>query len=234
MRAIAYIRVSTEDQKLGPEAQRASIVEWAKRTGSTVLGWYEDRGISGDKEVSRRPGLYSALQALTDKRADVLVVSRRDRLARDLMVALEIEEFCRKKKARVVSTAGEGTETTGPAAKLQRSVIDAVASYEKDVIRQRVKDALAAKKARGHRYSGSIPFGQRLGADGVQLETDDHEQTIIARVLELHGRGVSTRRIPKLLDSEGYRNRRGESVSRSTVQRILKRAETDKEATNAA
>ena len=46
-RAVAYLRVSTEDQALGPEAQRAAIEAWAARQGVQVLSWHLDQGVGG-------------------------------------------------------------------------------------------------------------------------------------------------------------------------------------------
>ena len=43
--AVAYVRVSKDDQKLGPEAQRASIEAWAAREGVRVASWHVDQGV---------------------------------------------------------------------------------------------------------------------------------------------------------------------------------------------
>ena len=45
--AVAYLRVSTDEQKLGPEAQRAAIQSWANREGVSVVAWHTDAGVSG-------------------------------------------------------------------------------------------------------------------------------------------------------------------------------------------
>ena len=58
--AVAYLRVSTEDQNLGPEAQRAAIERWAAGREVTVAVWFEDR-LSGATAVEDRPGLVAAL-----------------------------------------------------------------------------------------------------------------------------------------------------------------------------
>ena len=51
---MAYIRVSTEDQALGPEAQRAAIENWAARQGVQVLSWHIDQGVGGAPEGPQR------------------------------------------------------------------------------------------------------------------------------------------------------------------------------------
>jgi hypothetical protein len=78
--AVAYLRVSTEDQQLGPEAQRAAIEAWAAREGVQVVAWHLDQGVSGGADVEDRPGLVAALRV---ERAGILLVAKRDRLARE-------------------------------------------------------------------------------------------------------------------------------------------------------
>ena len=63
-RAIGYLRVSTEEQALGPEAQRASILAYAKARGLEVGSWHADLGVSGTTPIPDRPGLLAALDAL--------------------------------------------------------------------------------------------------------------------------------------------------------------------------
>jgi len=101
--AVAYLRVSTEDQRLGPEAQRAAIEQWAKRENVTVVAWHTDQGVGGGSELEDRPGLLNALGDLRENRAGLLLVARRDRLARDVHVAIVIERAVGREGARVVS-----------------------------------------------------------------------------------------------------------------------------------
>src|SRR5260370_30004876 len=58
--AVAYVRVSTEEQNLGPEAQRAAIGAWAERHGVRIAATFEDR-LSGGTAPEDRPGLVAAL-----------------------------------------------------------------------------------------------------------------------------------------------------------------------------
>ena len=114
MAAIGYIRVSTDDQAnsgLGLEAQMAAIL--AEYPDAVI---YADEGVSS--VAANRDGLQTALQSLSD--GDVLVVAKRDRLARDPMLMGWIEKECKKCGARVVSMAGEGTDDDNPTSILMR------------------------------------------------------------------------------------------------------------------
>ena len=76
--AVAYLRVSTEEQHLGPDAQRAAISVWAQREGVAIVAWHTDAGMSGSADVADRPGLALALGALRAHGAGRLVVAKRD------------------------------------------------------------------------------------------------------------------------------------------------------------
>jgi DNA invertase Pin-like site-specific DNA recombinase len=92
--AVAYIRVSKDEQKLGPEAQRASIEQWAARDGVSVVSWHVEH-VTSVAPIDARAGLVEALSALKAHSAGVLVVAKRDRIARDPGLAASIEHAAR-------------------------------------------------------------------------------------------------------------------------------------------
>jgi DNA invertase Pin-like site-specific DNA recombinase len=157
-RAIAYLRVSTDQQAdsgLGLDAQRRAIEQAAQRHGLAMTAVYQDAGISG-KDIESRPGLLEAVNAL--KRGDVLLIAKRDRLGRDVVAVALIERLITRKGAKVLSAAGEGTDSDDPTALLMRRIVDAFGEYERLLIGARTKSALRAKRARGLR-AGNVPFG---------------------------------------------------------------------------
>lgn len=52
--AVAYLRMSTDDQSLSPEQQRREVQEYADRNGYEIVRWYVDEGISASKGDERR------------------------------------------------------------------------------------------------------------------------------------------------------------------------------------
>jgi DNA invertase Pin-like site-specific DNA recombinase len=219
-RVVAYLRVSTDDQTLGPEAQRAAVERWCATHGATLVATFEDH-VSGGAAIEKRPGLVAALDALVEHGAGVLLVAKRDRLARDPIIAAMTERLVERAGARVLSAAGEGTEGDDPAAVLMRRMIDAFAEYERALIRARTRAALGVKRGRGERV-GQVPFGFRLGADGVHLEAHDEEQRAVVRVRTLRAEGLSLDGVAARLNAEGV-PARGERWYGMTVGRILAR-----------
>jgi DNA invertase Pin-like site-specific DNA recombinase len=219
--AVAYLRVSTDDQALGPKAQQAAISRWAKANGVTVVATCADIGISGGAELDKRPGLVEALRALEQHGAGVLVVAKRDRLARDVMVASAVGRLVEGSGARIASADGAGN-ATGPEGMLMGGLVDLFAQYERALIRSRTSAALAVKRARGERV-GEIPIGFRVREDGQQLVADAAEQAALARVLELRASGFSLRAIAETMNAEGI-PARGERWHPTTVARLLERS----------
>ena len=194
--AVAYIRVSKDDQKLGPEAQRASIEAWAAREGVQVAAWHVDQGVCSVTPIDQRPALVAALASLREHGAGVLVVAKRDRIARDVVLTAGVERAAGQSGAVVASAAGEGNGDT-PADGFMRTVIDGAAQYERALIRARTTAALAVIRARGQKTGGGVPYGFELAADGRTLVAVEGEQATIARARALAaGTDPSARSLP--------------------------------------
>lgn len=219
--AVAYIRVSTEEQNLGPEAQRAQIEAWAARQGVRIVSWHEDR-ISGGKPVEDRPGLLDALDSLRETRAGLLVAAKRDRIARDVVIAATVEAIAKQHGARVATADGVSYEDT-PEGSLMRGLLDLFAQYERALIRARTKAALQAKLRAGQRL-GRVPFGFR--AQAGSLVRHDGEQALLARFRAMRADGLTPERMADIANSEGIptgRSRKGQAGRwhGKSIRRIL-------------
>jgi DNA invertase Pin-like site-specific DNA recombinase len=147
---IGYVRVSTAEQAdsgLGLSAQRATIAAEADRRGWALAEVYEDAGTSA-KSLSGRPALAQALDALTNGEASTLVVSKLDRLARSVAdFAGLVRRAEREGWALVVVDLAVDMST--PTGGLLANVTASVAEWERKVIAQRTREALAVRKSQG-------------------------------------------------------------------------------------
>ena len=221
MKIVGYLRVSTDQQVesgLGLEAQKASIAEYAKKINITDYAIFSDEGLSGTLALDKRPGMLESIASLT--KGAILVVAKRDRLGRDPMVLAMIESAVKRKGARIVSVAGEGTESDDPSSILMRRLVDAFSEYERLIIGSRTKSALKAKRDKGQRV-GHIPFGKKLATDGIHLEPSKTEKTTLSIMHELRSCKTSIRGIAQTMNSQGKLNR-GASWNHASVHRILK------------
>ena len=182
-----------------------------------LLAVYEDVGVSGSTPLEKRPGLLSALNALVRDR--VLLVVRRDRLARDTLTAAMAERIAQNAGASIVTVGGEGNGD-GPEAQLMRTILDAFAQYEKTLIVLRTKAGLARKREKGERL-GMVPYGKQLAADRVHLLDHPTEQAVVATVRALRASGLSYRAIAAELNRRGLTNRAGGRFRHTQVVRIL-------------
>lgn len=217
--AVAYLRVSTEEQHLGPEAQRMAIDRWAEGAKVSVASWHTDAGVSGATELGDRPGLLAAFAELAARRAGVLVVAKRDRLARDVVVAATIERAAAHQGARVTSADGVGNGDS-PADQFMRTILDGAAAYERALIRARTRAALKARRARGER-AGEVPWGYGATPDGRLFE-HEAERAVVERVVALRAGGASLRAIVRALAGEGAVSRARRPLQLTQVARIVR------------
>jgi DNA invertase Pin-like site-specific DNA recombinase len=223
MRAIAYVRVSTDKQAehgLGLSVQRHAIREWAQVNSCQIVEWYSDKGISGSNGLDTRPGLSAAIGDLEDGCADALVVYRLDRLARKLYNQLTWIERLESGGRQVISVT-EPDVGQDEMRVLVRQIMGAIAEYDRATICRRMRDGRKLKADRGGYAYGAPGFGYR--AEDKALVADEAEQRAVARIAELHAAGASLRRIVATLTTEGIPPKRGAQWYPATVGRIVSR-----------
>lgn len=200
--AVALLRVSTDEQTLGMEAQRIAITAWADRQGVAVAHWCEDVGVSGGAELEKRPGLLEALRVVREVGARFLIAHKADRITRDVYVSELVKRELRAVGATVALV--EGICGDDPFSEMAATVMDAAARLERRMIAARTRAALAVKKANGEKTGGDVPFGFQLRQDGIHLEIHPVEHPVLIRILDLRRKGLGGRRIAAALTAEGF------------------------------
>lgn len=219
-KAVAYIRVSTDDQHLGPVAQRQAIETWAAREGVEIVHWCEDIGVSGATPLDERPGFVCALSSLEALGAGLLVAHKRDRLARDVVIAAGLQDAVSRQGAQIVTTAEPFFDPSDPVGQLMVGLLDLFAQFERAQIRSRTKLGLQAKKAQG-KVAGKAPYGYFADEDG-NLHPHHEEQATIQRIRQLKTAGFNQREIVETLATEGRTSRAGTPLRQTQVSRILR------------
>ncbi len=216
--AVGYIRVSTGLQVAtgtSLAAQEVQIRDWA-RTKSLEVEVYSDEGQSGAS--SHRPELQAALDAAC-ARGCPLVVYSLSRLARSTKDALSISERLDAAGADLLSLS-ESIDRTSAAGKMVFRMLAVLAEFERDLISERTRAALAHKKANGERVSKDPAYSWKL--DGSRLVIDVDEQRAIALIRRLSASGETPRAICRHLSTYGHYPR-GARWHPETVRRILAR-----------
>lgn len=212
----------------GMQIQRRAITAWAKVQGHRIIAWCEDEGVSGTTEALSRPGLLCAMGRLQDD-AQGVVVWRLDRLARDVIVQEAFLRDLHRQGRQLFSTVDSeqavlGDDAADPGRKMVRTMLGAVATYEKEMAVLRMTAGRVAKANKGGWASfGRVPYGYR--SDNARLVPVPEEQAVIARMRELRSEGLSLRAIAEALEAEGHQPKRGAAWHPTSLARILEREE---------
>ena len=222
MKAIAYLRVSTDSQAdsgLSLEAQRAKIEAYASLYGYELVEVLEE---AASGKSLQRAALQAGLAALTAgrPRADALIVAKLDRLTRSVRDLGALLDSAFRRCALVSVT--EQVDTSTASGRMVLHILTSVAQWEHEAISERTAAALAAKRARGERFSGEPPIGYRYEGDRVVVNAA--EMHMVAALRRYRSWGLSLRWIANRLYEDGYRNRRGGRIHFTQVARILARA----------
>jgi DNA invertase Pin-like site-specific DNA recombinase len=199
-----YVRCSTDEQRatgLGLRAQEAAIRAECQRRGLPLLGIHRDEGLSA--ATLDRPGLTAAVDALDRGEGSVLLVSKLDRLSRSVRDCFDLMDRSRRMGWAIVAL-DLGVDTATPSGEMFAGVASVVSQFERRVISQRTKDALAVKRAQG----------VRLGRPRVV--NDDAR----ARIVELRATGASWRVVAEVMADEGWPTAHGGRWLANTCRRI--------------
>ena len=160
MDVVAYFRVSTDKQveKWGIPAQQAAVEAFCEAAGHRVVSSHTDEGVSGKTGLEKRPGLLQAIAAARISGSKAIVVSKMDRVSRDVLLQLTLEKSLGELGIKILSSAGEGTEDDSPHSTLVRNLMAVVAQHEAAMVSVRTKAAMRAAKAKGV-HVGRPPMG---------------------------------------------------------------------------
>src|ERR1700730_12401714 len=208
MRAIGYVRVSTDrqaEQGVSLEAQSEKIRAMALVHDAELLDIIVDSGESA--KSLQRPGMERLLGLVEARKVQAVIVAKLDRLTRSVRDLCELLERFERRGVALISVA-ESLDTSSAAGRLVINIMTAVSQWEREAIGERTRDALRHKRGQKERV-GNTAFGYRLAADGVHVEPDEAEQAAIAAIRKLRASGRSLRQIAAALNLDGRRTRRG-------------------------
>lgn len=222
--AVAYIRVSTEEQAqegLSLEAQRAQLQAYCTLRGMELVEIFCDAGVSAGTPLVKRPQGKLLTARLDEKpRIDAIVAYKLDRLFRNTLDCLQaLERWERQNIAlHLIDMGGQAIDTSSAMGRFFMTIMAGVAEMERNMTRDRTIMAMQHKKAKGG-VVGTPPLGFRADEDGMLVEVP-HEQAALRRMHELKQQGRSVRQIAKLLNDEGHACR-GRSWHKTSVHRWL-------------
>jgi site-specific DNA recombinase len=234
VRCAIYTRKSTEeglDQAFNTlDAQREACEAYI--ASQRHEGWlalsdrYDDGGYSGGS--MDRPALQRLMRDIDGGMIDVVVVYKVDRLSRSLMDFARIVELFERHDVSFVSVT-QHFNTTSSMGRLTLNILLSFAQFEREVIGERIRDKVAASKAKGMWMGGCPPLGydvrdRKLVVNDAEADLVRH---IFRRFLQL-GSGTklvrelkAKRRSTKSWTTQGGRRREGRPFGKGTVYKLL-------------
>jgi DNA invertase Pin-like site-specific DNA recombinase len=170
------------------DAQREACVAYI--ISQVGLGWklvpdrYDDGGISGG--TMERPALQRLLQNIRDRRIDVVVVYKIDRLTRSLGDFSKMVEIFDAAAVSFVSITQQFNTTTSMG-RLTLNVLLSFAQFEREVTAERIRDKIAASKKKGMWMGGVVPLGYRVESRKLVIDPEETKTVhhLFNRYLEL-------------------------------------------------
>jgi DNA invertase Pin-like site-specific DNA recombinase len=208
VRVVGYVRVSTDEQGasgLGLDAQKRAIRAECKRRG-WQLDRIEQDVTSGGRSMKRRPGLSAALASCHSGEVAGIVVSKLDRLTRSLV---DFASLLAEAHGHFNVVALEpDVDLNTPSGEFLANVMASAAQWERRIIGQRTRDALAAKREREP--------GWRPGRPVVL------DESVRRRIKRMRGRRMSLSAIEAKLNADAVPTAHGgKQWYPSTVRSVI-------------
>lgn len=239
VRCAIYTRKSSEeglDQAFNSlHAQREACEAYVK--SQAAEGWrlipalYDDGGFSGGNIA--RPALAKLLADVDAGRIDIVVVYKVDRLTRSLADFARIVDRLDAAGASFVSIT-QAFNTTNSMGRLTLNVLLSFAQFEREVTGERIRDKIAASKAKGMWMGGILPLGYDLPTDAATraLVLNQAEAETVRWIFQTYLELQSVHALVTRLEAEGIRSKTWQSragkvvgggqLSRSALFHILK------------
>jgi len=217
-RCAIYTRKSTDeglDQEYNSlEAQRDSGLAFI--ASQRQEGWiaiddgYDDGGFSGGN--TNRPALKRLLADVEDGKVDVIVVYKIDRLSRSLSDFAQIVDLFDAHGVTFVSVTQQFNTTTSMG-RLMLNVLLSFAQFEREVTGERIRDKIAASKAKGMWMGGVPPLGYDV--KDRKLVINEPEAELVRDIFSRYAEHGSAARLVRELEIEGHTTKSWQTQSGS-------------------
>lgn len=222
--AIAYVRVSTQEQALegvSLAAQEERTKAYCSLSGLTLVDVIREEGVSGGVPLAERPGGRKLLESAKENSVKHIVAMKLDRLFRDAVDALTMTRQWDKQEIalHLIDMGGQSLSTGSAMGRFFLSMMASFAELEKNLVSERTRMALAHKKKMRQVYSPT-PFG--FDRHGDVLKPNESEQEVLRLIRQFEDDDWSLAGIARELNHRGIPTKRGAKWYPSTVRYLLR------------
>jgi DNA invertase Pin-like site-specific DNA recombinase len=147
IRAIIYCRVSTTDQDC--DRQERDLREFADRAGYEIVEVVRETASGAKDDRAKRKKVMAAAQA---RKISAVLVTEASRWSRSTIDLLGTLQDLNAWGISLVTLSGISLDLNMPQGKLMATILSAIAEFERDLIRERVKSGIAAARAKGRKF----------------------------------------------------------------------------------
>jgi site-specific DNA recombinase len=226
-----YCRVSTTEQaeegySIGE--QERLLIEYCQRNHYKVYKVFSDKGISG-KDIKHRPAMTQLLEEAVEKKFNMVISWKINRLSRKLADAIKIVDVL-EKNGITYRSYSEPFETDTPSGKMQFQMMALIGEFERSTIAQNVKMGMCAKARAGEWCGGIAPLGydweimegyENSAHKKSKLVINEKEAEIVRIMFEEYACGKGYKAIVNSLNKQGYKSKRGNCFSVAQLRSIL-------------
>ncbi|MFN6162876.1 MAG: recombinase family protein [Planctomycetota bacterium] len=221
--AVGYVRMSTDKQETSPEQQKQEIQAYAAKHGYSVLRWYADLGISGDK-TEKRVQFQQMIADAEAGRFKAILCWDQDRFGRfdSLESGYWIHPLRKRGVQLITCTDGPVDWNTFAGRMLYGMKQEGKHQYLVD-LSNNVTRRMWQLAQQGRWVCGAVPVGYRLDEDGkIQLGPAEDVQ-MVRMLFDQYAAGSTTRQLARMLSEKGYRSSKGKPWSVAGITGLLKK-----------
>lgn len=210
-KAVAYVRVSTEEQATsghGLETQDKAVRAFAESQGYELVEVVADPGVSGATRPAERPGFGRILELAAARAFTVLLVYKFDRLAREIRYAVTTVSDLAEQHEVVIRSVTEPIDTATPMGRTLFAILAGMAENERFAIRDRTAGGRTTKATKGGYAGGRVPYGYELDPEGG-LRILPEQAKVVRRIFTERRRKRTQRQIADGLNADGIPGPRG-------------------------
>ena len=227
LRVHAYIRYSSvmQDDGFSVEYQIAEINDYCQRNGWILEKVHIDQALTA-KQVAGREAFFDLLNCIMNDDVDIVIVYKMNRMFRNAEESHVYRKKFRQHGVKIISVTEPIDEQTS-AGRLTANMLANLDQYQSEIIADFVRSSLREMTRQGYYIGGYIPLGYSLVEElhgkkkRKRYQIHEAEAMHVRKCFELYADGFSLSYILQYLKNENLNGRRGKSIGRTTLRRML-------------
>lgn len=219
-RAAIYTRVSSALQRdnFSIAGQKKLLEEVCQRNGWEIYEVYTDNGLTGKN--MNRPALLKMNEDAKNRKFDIILIYRLNRLARNTKHMLDMIDFYSAYNIKVYSHS-ENFDTSTASGRFLLGVLASMSEYDRSQLLETLFAGLVSRANSGYYNGGQVLGYQQVPGNKRMLAIVEQEALIVKRIFDEYASGKGYRAIANALNKDGYRTKKNNPFDTNAVKYIL-------------